>query len=123
VVDTLKAFPDITTAKPGTIRDLKKNVKNFMSSHNIKIVVSFGGDVGAGFGVSATGVDATWGFSTRPIYGRNINAFVNTKMLKVGLKLNATAKILGQGAKSNCEFSIGILGGGDQFCKLDINIM
>jgi len=94
-----------------------------MTTHNIKIVVSFGGDVGAGFGVSAKGVDATWGFSARPIYGRNINAFVNTKLLKVGLKLNAKAQILGQGAKSNCEFSIGILGKGDQFCKLDINIM
>jgi len=43
-------------------------------------------------------------------------------VLKVGLKLNANGMILGQGLKANCEFSIGVLGQGDQFCKANINI-
>lgn len=47
---------------------------------------------------------------------------MNTKALRVGIKATAAASALSTGAQAQCEFSLGIFGKGDHYCKLNIQV-
>jgi len=58
-----KVVADLVASKDPAV--WKAKVKDFLTTNNVRIVVTFGGDVGAGFGIAGAG--ASWGFSARPI--------------------------------------------------------
>jgi len=99
---------------------LRIQVMKFLVDHKVKVAITVGGEVGGGFGIS--GDSFKWGFSKRAIFGQNIEQIKTTKHLRIGVKADAKASALNNGAQADCEFSIGIFGGGEHSCKLTVDL-